>query len=235
MAGGVLAAGSARRDCGLRPARPLLPVRSNATVSYLVEPQPSSDHPEVARLHNDDRARMGYVANYTKVFALTPDVYEAWARLSATIRAGMDLHRYELATFAAARRLRSSYCSLAHGMLLRQKFHDATTVGQIALDHHGSGLDEADVAVMDFAEKVAREAPRITAADVAALRERGLSDVDIFHVVLAAAARCFFSTVLDAVGAEPDAEYRTLVEPELQAVLAVGRPIAYPKAVPARV
>jgi len=202
-------------------------------MSYLVEPEPSPDHPDVARLHNHDRARMGYVPNYTKVFALNPDVYDAWARLSGAIRAGMDLRRYELATLAAARRLRSSYCSLAHGMLLRQKFHDATTVGQIALDHHGAGLDEADVAVMDFAEKVARDAPRITAADVDALRARGLSDGDIFQVVLAAAARCFFSTVLDAVGAEPDVEYRMLVEPDLQAVLTVGRPIARPDVVPA--
>jgi hypothetical protein len=30
----------------------------------------------------------------------------------------MDLRRYELATVAAARRLRSSYCTLAHGPVL---------------------------------------------------------------------------------------------------------------------
>jgi hypothetical protein len=45
-------------------------------------------------------------------------------------------------------------------------------------------------------------------------------------VALAAAARCFFSTVLDATGTEPDAAYRTELEPDLRRALTVGRPIA---------
>jgi hypothetical protein len=34
----------------------------------------------------------------------------------------MDLRRYELATLAAAMRLRSSYCALAHGKELAERF-----------------------------------------------------------------------------------------------------------------
>jgi hypothetical protein len=79
---------------------------------------------------------------------------------------------------------------------------------------------------MDFAENVAGDAASITAADVDALRGYGLSDIDIFQVVLAAAARCFFSTAIDAVGTEPDAQYRSSVEMPLREVLTVGRPIA---------
>ena len=44
-------------------------------------------------------------------------------------------------------------------------------------------------------------------------------------MVLAAAARCFFSTVLDAVGAQPDATYAQVDGP-LREALTVGRPIA---------
>jgi len=195
-------------------------------MSYLNPPDPAQAEPEVTRLYDADRARQGYVANYTKIFALRPAVYAAWAQLNVTIKTGMDLRRYELATLAAARRLRSSYCSLAHGTVLRDRFHNVETVHRIAADHHDAGLDATDVAVMDFAEKVAVGAAAITAADVDALRVHGLSDVEIFQVALAASARCFFSTVLDAVGVEPDSQYRVLVEPELQEVLTVGRPIA---------
>ena len=46
-------------------------------------------------------------------------------------------------------------------------------------------------------------------------------------VVLAAAARCFFSTTLDALGVQPDASYLEL-DAELRDVLVVGRPIATP-------
>jgi hypothetical protein len=79
---------------------------------------------------------------------------------------------------------------------------------------------------MDLADKAAADAAAITAADIEALRGHGLSDVDILQVVLAAAARCFFSTVLDATGTAPDPWYHTGLEPELRQLLTVGRPIA---------
>jgi uncharacterized peroxidase-related enzyme len=191
--------------------------------SYLDTP---AEEGEAARLYQADVARDGYVHNYTKVFALRPDVYDAWAGLNGAIKAGMDLRRYELATLAAARRLRSSYCSLAHGGVLRDKFYDERTVRDIAVDHHRAGLEAVDVAVMDFAEKVVADATGVTAADMDGLRGHGLSDVDILQIALAAAARCFFSKVLDATGTQPDAEYRETVDEDLRDVLTVGRPIA---------
>ena len=53
---------------------------------------------------------------------------------------------------------------------------------------------------MDFAGKAAGDASTITADDVNALRGHGLGDTEIFHLVLAVAARCFFTTALDALG-----------------------------------
>jgi alkylhydroperoxidase family enzyme len=78
---------------------------------------------------------------------------------------------------------------------------------------------------MDLADKVAQDATAVTQADVDALRAHGLSDAEIFDVIAAAAARCFFSKVLDAVGAQPDAIYAELDAP-LRETLTVGRPIA---------
>ena len=72
---------------------------------------------DVARQFAADRVRHGYVTNYTRIFALRPAVLDAWAGLNGATKAGMDHRRYELATLAAARRLRSSYCTLAHGAL----------------------------------------------------------------------------------------------------------------------
>jgi uncharacterized peroxidase-related enzyme len=195
-------------------------------MSYLDTPAEMQADGEVGRLYDADRIHYGYVTNFTKVFALRPEVYDAWGQLNTSVKAGMDLRRYELATLAAARRLRSSYCALAHGKVLRDKFYEPPTLERIAADHHDAGLDPTDIAVMDFAEKVAGDATKITADDVDALRQHGLSDADILQVTLAAAARCFFSTVLDAMGAEPDAQYRSSLPPELQQVLTVGRPIA---------
>ena len=161
--------------------------------------------------------------NYERAFAKRPEVYEAWGQLNGAIKAGMDLRRYELATLAAARRLRSSYCCLAHGKVLLEQFGEP--VREIALDHRAAGLDEVDVAVMDLAERVVDDATSIDETDLQRLRDLGLSETEIMDVVLAAAARCFFSKTLDALGVLPDASYREL-EPELREALVVGRPIA---------
>jgi alkylhydroperoxidase family enzyme len=160
--------------------------------------------------------------NYERVFEDRPEVLGAWAELNGSIKAGMDLRRYELVTLAAARRLRSSYCCLAHGSVLRERFGEP--VREIALDHRSAGLDEVDVAVMDFAERVVDDAASIDDAELQRLRDLGLSQTEIVDVALAAAARCFFSKTLDAVGVRPDASYLEL-EPELREVLVVGRPI----------
>jgi alkylhydroperoxidase family enzyme len=135
----------------------------------------------------------------------------------------MDLRRYELATQAAARRLRSGYCCLAHGTVLARRFGEP--VAQIAVDHRAAGLDEIDVAVMDLAGQVVDDATSVDDADLQRLRDLGLSPEEIMDVILAAAARCFFSKTLDALGVRPDSNYRDL-DPALRQALVVGRPIA---------
>ena len=161
--------------------------------------------------------------NYEQAFTERPEVLAAWGQLNGAIKAGMDLRRYELATFAAARRLRSSYCCLAHGTVLQVSFSEP--ILEIALDHNAAGLDEVDVAVMDLAERVVDDATSIADADLQRLRDLGLTETEIMDVILAAAARCFFSKTLDALGVLPDASYRDL-DPELRDALVVGRPIA---------
>ena len=137
----------------------------------------------------------------------------------------MDLRRYELATVAAAKRLRSSYCTLAHGSILLDKFLSPDDLRAVIGDRDATELDALDAAVIALADKVALDASSVTHADIDALRSLGLTDADILDVVLAAAVRCFFSKVLDGLGIEADAKYAQL-DPELRDALTVGRPIA---------
>ena len=172
-----------------------------------------------AELYSGHVAARGYVPNYLRLFALRPSVYAAWRQLIGSISADMDTRRYELATLAAARALRSAYCATEHGMVLRNRFYDAEALLHIASDHTSAGLADVDVAIMDFADRVARDAPSIGREDVDLLRGAGLSDVEILDVALASAARCFFSTVLHAMGVEPDAATLFGLEAPLRAAL----------------
>jgi uncharacterized peroxidase-related enzyme len=176
------------------------------------------------RLDDPARETQGYVPNYVSVFSRRPDVYEAWRALLGAIRASMDDRRYELATMAAAKQVRSSYCMFAHGSVLMNQFMGADEVQAIATDHRAAGLDEVEVAVMDLAEKVAADAGSVTQDDIDRLRTLGLSDGEIFDVVATSAARSFFTKIVDGLGAQPDSRYAAL-DPGLREVLTVGRPI----------
>jgi uncharacterized peroxidase-related enzyme len=177
-----------------------------------------------AELQGRDRAALGYVPNYAKLFTLRPEVYEAWAKLNGAVKKSMDRRRYELGTVAAATALRSSYCSLAHGRRLAEQFLPADQVKQIARNPEAASLDPADRAVVDFARKVALSADEVTASDVDRLKSVGLTEEEIFDVVLVAALRCFFSKTLQATGTAPDDVYQAL-DPDLRESLTVGRPM----------
>lgn len=176
-------------------------------------------------MYEKNQADIGYVPNYAKVFSHRPSTMTAWGNLSGTIRANLDSRRYELVTLAAARALRSSYCSLAHGTILSQKFYSLEQLTGIAADFTRADLAPVDIAIMSFAERIVYDATSVTTEDIEHLRQYGLTDPEIFDIAAATAARCFFSKLLDALGAEPDAVYSSLDE-ELRQRLTVGRPIS---------
>ena len=190
-----------------------------AFVETIPEEDASGD---VAEIYDVMREQFGYLPNLVRVFSLRPEAYRAWLQLNGAVKAP-DLRRYELATLAAARRLRSSYCALQHGKVLAQQFLSFDEVPGLP-----EGLDDADRAVMELAEKVVDDATSVTQADIDRLRGLGLSDTEIFDVVIAAALRSFFAKALDGLGALADPRFAAL-EPGVREALTVGRPIAAPE------
>lgn len=177
---------------------------------------------EVRAMYQRQQSAFAFVPNYAKVFCHRPDVMQAWAELQKTFRRHMDLRLYELATLAAARAINSSYCSLAHTKTLLQKYYREDEVEAILLNTEKSPLSEKDKAVMRLADKVARDASQVSEYDIVEMQHYGYSDEEIFDVVTAAAARCFFAKIPDALGAKPDAPLAELGA-SLKNLLLVGR------------
>jgi uncharacterized peroxidase-related enzyme len=177
----------------------------------------------LAQLYAAEQENGGVADNGMQAFSLRPAVYTAWQHLRDGVQSNMDLRRYELVTLAAAASLRCSYCTLAHGAILASKFFSTEQVEALTRDYHHAGLEPAEVAAMAYAEKIARNAYKVTPDDINSLRTHGFSDTEILDIALAAAARSFLSKVLDAVGAEPDDWFMDLPE-ELRQTLVVGRP-----------
>ena len=181
------------------------------------------ENASVAQMYSSAEASYGYLPNMHKVFGYRPEVMQAWTALLGAIRGQMSLRRYELVTLAAARELKSSYCMLAHASVLKREGLAEADIAAIAQLEPAAPLDQLERDIMLFAGKVVREASSVTASDIDRLVAHGLSDAEIFDIVAAAAARCFFSKVLDGLGAEADAVYRNTLGDALFATLVVGR------------
>jgi uncharacterized peroxidase-related enzyme len=180
----------------------------------------------VADYYEQQRAAWGFLPNYAATFSTRPDVAEAWNTLNTTIREGMERRRFEIATIAAARALRSTYCTVAHAKFLRDECGDEATMRSIAAEPSGAALSSPDRAVYEFAGKIAVDASRVEQADIDRMRAVGLSDADIADIVFAAAARSFFTRVLDGLGAQLDARTAQTFQADVLESMIVGRPVA---------
>jgi len=163
-------------------------------------------------IYEGDRKSNGYVPNHAKVFSLRPDVLEAWRAFQGSIRKNLRLRTYELVTLAAARALKCRYCLLAHGSILIKNGFSVDQLRAILINFHEAGLEGKEVAMMDFAQKIIRNANEMTQADVDSMYKVGFNDVEILDITLTATMRSFASKTFDALGATPDEVYQVLEE-----------------------
>ncbi|MEW1953121.1 peroxidase-related enzyme [Terrabacter sp. NPDC080008] len=180
---------------------------------------------ELAEYYRAQRSAWGFLPDYAAAFSTRPDVARAWNLLNSTVRDSMDRRRFEIATIAAARARRSTYCTAAHSTFLRDVVGDEEAMRAIAESPDRPALSDEDRAVYDFAAKIGADAASVEQADVDRLRDAGLTDPEIADVAFAAAARCFFTAVLDGLGAQLDPQTAETFEPALLESMVVGRPV----------
>jgi uncharacterized peroxidase-related enzyme len=158
-----------------------------------------------AEMYESDLRGDGFVFGYTQAMAINPEAHAAFEALVRAIVPSIGVRTYELATLAAARAIRSPHCLLAHGRkTLRAEVLTDEQLQRVGRDYESAGLDEADVAVMRFAEKLSTDAAAMTDADAQSLRDNGFSDRQIVDIALAAGVRNYFSRALQALAVPVD-------------------------------
>lgn len=180
---------------------------------------------DVREMYARQQAHYGYVPSYAKVFSHRPEVMRRWAELQAGIKRHMDKRRFELVTFAAAHELKSTLCSLAHGKVLAELL-SVDDVHSLAGGHAPGSLSGAEVAMVEFARKVARDASAVTREDVQRLKRLGFSDAEVFDITATAAARSFWTKVIESLGAEADTRFGQ-IDGGLKQCLMVGRTVEF--------
>ncbi len=196
-------------------------------MSFIDTTSPEQARGQTGAMYERLRAAEGYLPNYARLFSHRPALMEHIRHLMEALREPMPPRLWKLANLGAARASDSSYCSLVFARKLLRGTLSAEQLRALT-DGGDAALDAAGRAAMDFAGRVAREPTRIEQGDIDYLRDCGFSDTEIFDLAAAAAFRCFFSRIGDALGAPADAELAEGLDPELVQALCTGRTPAGP-------
>lgn len=81
---------------------------------------------------------------------------------------------------------------------------------KIAHDYRNAGLDEKDIAMLEYAEKITLHPSQTTENDVERLRQAGWNDRDILDIAAVTSYRNFITRMADALGVELAADYKNL-------------------------
>jgi uncharacterized peroxidase-related enzyme len=194
------------------------------SASFLEEPGLS---PQVKALYDEDLAEDGYVGNVSRLWAHQPEtVRQLFDLMSQAFEpSGLGFRQRGILVTATASALGDSYCSLAWGGKLGTASDAALAAG--VLKGSDAGLTDQEKAMAAWARKLARDPNATTPADIRELRESGLDDGQIFAITAFVALRLAFSTVNDALGAQPDAQLAQSLPAEVREAVTYGRPIAH--------
>jgi uncharacterized peroxidase-related enzyme len=159
-----------------------------------------------------------------KCFTARPDLLPAYMEFYQKIMAGFSLgmRAWRLITLVAAKHIPSTYCAYVYSKQLVDELGSKDLVLAVQRDFRTAGLPAREVAMLDYAEKIARDASQITQADIGRLHEAGFSDPQICDIALCAAFRCMVSRFFDATGAGPEAAFIDGDE-EFRTAMTVGK------------
>jgi uncharacterized peroxidase-related enzyme len=172
-----------------------------------------------------DKAETGYVMNMERAWAWRPDFAQSFSALRKQLmdRNGLSAREIAVLVCATARSRGDSYCSLAWGARLADLVTPAIAA-EVLRDGDAAALSPRERALGHWAGQVVGDPNGATQEQIDELRKLGISDREIFEVTAFIALRLAFSTVNDALGAQPDRQLVEAAPPEVQASVRYGRP-----------
>lgn len=103
-----------------------------------------------------------------------------------------------IATYVSSRNC-TTFCALSHGAAAAAHLGDPALVKQVQTDFTKAEISPKLKTLLVIAGKVQQDGKLVTAADVAAARAEGASDLEIHDTVLIAAAFCMYNRYVDGL------------------------------------
>ena len=148
--------------------------------------------PELEDLPEDIRQSLlkvqekaGFIPNVFLALAHRPDEFRAFFAYHDALMlrdSALTKAEREMIVVATSGVNHCLYCVVAHGAILRIYAKNPLVADQVAVDHRKADITPRQVAMLDFAVKLARAPESVTEADREALRAHGFAEEDIWDI-----------------------------------------------------
>lgn len=147
---------------------------------------------ELENLPDDIRERMeavkdkaGFVPNVFSILARRPDEFRAFFAYHDALmesEGALTKGEREMIVVATSATNQCLYCVIAHGAIVRIREKNPRLADQLATDYRKADISERQVAMLDFACKIAGGSQDVTESDREKLRAHGWDDEAIWDI-----------------------------------------------------
>jgi uncharacterized peroxidase-related enzyme len=173
--------------------------------------------PDLVDLPDDVRARIlavqeksGFVPNVFLALSRRPDEFRAFFAYHDALmekKGGLTKAEREMIVVATSGVNNCLYCVVAHGAILRIRAKNPRLGEQIATNYRKAEISPRQMAMLDFAIKVAMRSAEIGDADYAVLEQHGFSADDAWDIAAIAALFAMSNRLANAFGIRPNEEF----------------------------
>jgi len=173
--------------------------------------------PDLQELPQDIRDRIlavqdkaGFVPNVFLTLAHRPDEFRAFFAYHDALMekaGGLTKAEREMIVVATSSANQCQYCVVAHGAILRVRARNPLIADQVATNYRKADITSRQMAMLDFAMKVSRDAEEIGEVDFDALRVHGFSDEDIWDIGAISAFFALSNRMANLINMRPNDEF----------------------------
>ena len=154
--------------------------------------------------------KAGFVPNVFLTLAHRPDEFRAFFAYHDALmekESGISKAEREMIVVATSGANQCQYCVVAHGAILRVRARNPFIADQVAVNYRKADLTQRQRVMLEFALKVALRSAEVGEADVAALREHGFTDEDIWDIGAVAAFFAMSNRLANMSSMRPNDEF----------------------------
>ena len=186
---------------------------SDDRISWFPIVESATLSPEVQTLFATLNEKLGFVPNVFRAFAWRGRRFDLWrAHFEDLMQPspGLGKAEREMISVVVSMQNQCLYCLVAHGFAVRALTKDPVLGDRITFDYGRAGLEDRQVAMLDYAVKITLEPHTCEEADIEDLREFGFSAEDIWDIAEIAAMFNFTNRLASATGMIPNPEYHAM-------------------------